>query len=144
MQRLWEFKIDWDDPLATDVHTAWSQWRFELKCLSSKHIPRYYFPDGADVVAIELNGFSDVSEDAYAAIYLRLTDSTRQVHTSMVMQGCSDQTLNDSMSVTMRSSPSLLTLASHPTSLQYPIELHLRLDQQHHCPKLAGGNTLTC
>ena len=86
MQRLWELKIDWDDPLPTDVHTAWSQWRSELKCLSSKHIPRCYFPDGADVVAIELHGFSDASEDAYAAVvYLRLTDSTGQVHTSMVM-----------------------------------------------------------
>ena len=86
MQRLWELKIDWDDPLATDVHTAWLQWRSELKCLSSKHIPRCYYPDGADIVAIELHGFSDASENAYAAVvYLRLIDSTGQVHISMVM-----------------------------------------------------------
>ena len=82
MQRLWELKIDWDDPLPTDVHTAWLQWRSELKCL----IPRCYYPDGADIVAIELHGFSDASENAYAAVvYLRLIDSTGQVHISMVM-----------------------------------------------------------
>ena len=86
MQRLWELKIDWDDPLPAEIHAVWSQWRTELKCLSGKHIPRCYYPDGVNVVAVELHGFSDASENAYSAVvYLRLTDSVGEVHTSIVM-----------------------------------------------------------
>ena len=86
MQRLWELKIDWDDPLPAEIHAVWSQWRTELKCLSGKHIPRCYYPDGVNVVAVELHGFSDPSENAYSAVvYLRLTDSVGEVHTSIVM-----------------------------------------------------------
>ena len=84
MQRLWELKIDWDDLLPAEIHAAWSQWRTELKCLSSKLIPRCYYPDGVNVVAVQLHGFSDASENAYSAVvYLRLTNSleksTRQL-----------------------------------------------------------------
>ena len=85
MQRLWELKVDWDDPLPSDIREAWLQWRSELKCLSDKHIPRCYFPDQANIVAVELHGFSDASEHAYAGvIYLRLIDSSGDVHISIV------------------------------------------------------------
>ncbi len=26
-QRLWELKIDWDEPVPTEIQLAWSQWR---------------------------------------------------------------------------------------------------------------------
>ena len=39
MQRLWELKVDWDDPLPPDIHNTWLQWRSELKLLSDKHLP---------------------------------------------------------------------------------------------------------
>ena len=85
MQRLWELKVDWDDPLPSDIREAWLQWRSELKCLSDKHIPRCHFPDQANIVTVELHGFSDASEHAYAGVvYLRLIDSSGDVHISIV------------------------------------------------------------
>ena len=85
MQQLWELKVDWDDPLPPHIHDAWLQWRSELKCLSDKYVPRCYFPDEAHIIAVELHGFSDVSERAYAGvIYLRMMDSDGNVHLSLV------------------------------------------------------------
>ena len=85
LQQLWELKIDWDEPLPPMIHDAWLQWRSELKSLSGKHIPRYYFPKGAHIIAVELHGFSDASEHAYAGVvYLRMVDSNGSVHISIV------------------------------------------------------------
>ena len=85
MQRLWELKVDWDDPLPPDVHDTWLQWRSELKLLSDKHLPRCYFPDAVNIVAVELHGFCDASERAYAGVvYLRMIDSMGDVHLSIV------------------------------------------------------------
>ena len=85
LQQLWELKIDWDEPLPPTIHDAWLQWRSELKSLSGKHIPCYYFPKGAHITAVELHGFSDASEHAYAGVvYLRMVDSNGSVHLSIV------------------------------------------------------------
>ena len=86
MQRLWELKIDWDDLLPPDIRDVWLQWRSELKLLSGKHLRRSYFPDAVDVVAVELHGFCDASERAYAGvIYLRIIDSAGDVYLSIVV-----------------------------------------------------------
>ena len=42
-QRLWELKIDWDDPVSMEIHIPWSHWRSELPIISTKLIPRCYF-----------------------------------------------------------------------------------------------------
>ena len=84
LQRLWELKVDWDEPVPHIIKEAWLQWRSELQCLSEKHVSRCYFPKGV-IESIQLHGFSDASEDAYAGvIYLRLTDSDGNVHISLV------------------------------------------------------------
>ena len=50
------------------------------------HISRCYFPKGVVIESIQLHGFSDASEDAYAGvIYLRLTDSDGNVHISLII-----------------------------------------------------------
>jgi len=86
LQRLWELKIDWDDPIPQSIHDAWSQWRAELSLLSSHRIPRCYFPKDVQVHTVQLHGFSDASEQAYAGvIYLRGRDSKGKVHVSLVM-----------------------------------------------------------
>ena len=85
LQQLWELKVDWDDHLPPEVHEVWLQWRSELKCLTERPIPRCYFPRGAHIVAIELHGFSDASERAYAGVvYLRMMDANGDVHISLV------------------------------------------------------------
>ena len=64
---------------------VWLQWRSELKCLSERHIPRCYFPKEAYIVAVDLHGFSDASERAYAGVvYLRMMDSDGRIHISLV------------------------------------------------------------
>ena len=40
--RLWELKIDWDDPVPHLIKESWLQWRSELQCLSGKHISCYF------------------------------------------------------------------------------------------------------
>ena len=85
MQRLWELKIDWDDPLPPNIHDTWLQWKSELKLLSDKHLPRFHFPDAVNVVVVELHRFCDASEHAYAGVvYLRMIDSTGCVLLSIV------------------------------------------------------------
>ena len=85
LQRLWELKVDWDDPLPMEIREVWLRWRSELKCLSEQHIPRCYFPKEAHIVAVDLHGFSDASECAYAGVvYLRMIDSDGRIHISIV------------------------------------------------------------
>lgn len=85
LQHLWEIKPDWDDPDPEDIREVWQQWRRELTSLVSMHLPRCYSPVGTTVVSMQLLGYSDTSEEAYAGfVYLRMADSARNVHTSLV------------------------------------------------------------
>ncbi len=86
MQLLWECKVDWDDPVPSDVQDAWTQWRKELPLLSKKHIPHCYFDKNSQPRCLQLHGFSDAFEVAYAAVvYLRITDESENAQTSSVM-----------------------------------------------------------
>ena len=68
LQQLWEQKVGWDEEVPITIQEAWWQWRRELKLLSTKCIPRFYFPKESKVHTLELHGFSDASEMAYAAV----------------------------------------------------------------------------
>ena len=85
LQRLWEQRVDWDDEVPTPIYDDWLLWRSELSLLSSKHIPRCYFRQGFHSATTQLHGFSDASENAYAAVvYLRMTDASGQTQVSLV------------------------------------------------------------
>lgn len=86
-QRLWEQKVDWDEPVPAEVRDIWCQWRSELPLLSGVLIPRCYFSQHITSPSFELHGFSDASEAAYAAVvYLRVTDAADDsVQTSLVI-----------------------------------------------------------
>ena len=86
LQRLWQQCIDWDDRVAQPILDTWLRWRSELELLSTKPIQHCYFPKDFPVTSVELHGFSDASEAAYAAVvYTRVTDSNDNVHISLVM-----------------------------------------------------------
>ena len=54
--------------------------------LSNHHIPRCYYPKGANITSAQLHGFSDASEKAYSGVvYLRLEDSNGAVYTSLII-----------------------------------------------------------
>ena len=38
LQRLWELKLDWNDPVPDHILEIWSQWRRELPALTTVHI----------------------------------------------------------------------------------------------------------
>ena len=86
LQRVWEARIGWDNLLPESIHQDWMTWRSELPLLTEKHIPRCYHPKNVEIANIELHGFSDASEDAYAgAVYIRVLDQNGTVHTSLVI-----------------------------------------------------------
>ena len=86
LQRLWEIKLDWDDPIPEHIHQVWSQWRSELPLLTTVHIPRCYSLLKEAISSTQLHGFSDASEEAYAGVvYIRIEYSNKSVHTSLII-----------------------------------------------------------
>ena len=85
MQRLWEQRVDWDEMVPEPISEERLRWGFYVKLLSTKHIPRCYFEKGTQITSFQLHGFSDASENAYAAVvYFRMTDTFGRVHISHV------------------------------------------------------------
>lgn len=74
LQRTWELNIGWDDQVPDCILERWKMWRLELPILTSVHLERCYYLKGETQTHVEIHGFSDASEEAYAAVaYLRST-----------------------------------------------------------------------
>ena len=72
-QLLWKKKVDWDTELDEDLTAQHVQWRNELSILKNITLPRCYFSPAVST-SVQLHGFSDASEIAYAAaVYIRAT-----------------------------------------------------------------------
>ena len=85
LQRVWEARTDWDEVLPSSILEEWFQWRTELPLITEKSIARCYYPTSVHIQSLQIHGFCDASELAYAAvIYLRMTDTLGQVHVSLV------------------------------------------------------------
>ena len=86
LQRLWKAGIGWDDSVPSVIQETWKRWRLDLPVLSGKLIPRCYFPKNAQIVSVQLHGFSDASKSANAGVvHLRMVDTNNVVHVSLVM-----------------------------------------------------------
>ena len=86
LQRLWELKLEWDEPVSQEVHSVWYRWKSKFPTLATRNIPRTYSPKDAQVASMQLHGFSDVSEDAYSGVvYMRTVDARDAVPVSLVM-----------------------------------------------------------
>nr|CAI5856488.1 unnamed protein product [Callosobruchus analis] len=69
-------KLEWDDELPNDLRDNWIQFREDLKWITELSIP--WRTILSEYIRIEIHGFSDASEEAYAAcVYIRCTFSTR-------------------------------------------------------------------
>ena len=72
-QQLWQLKIGWDEELPMHCKLKHEKWREELPLLQTIEFPRCYY-SMEQAVTIQLHGFCDASEAAYAAVvYVRAT-----------------------------------------------------------------------
>ncbi|XP_011859305.1 PREDICTED: uncharacterized protein LOC105556805 [Vollenhovia emeryi] len=65
IQQLWLQRLDWDDQLACKDEREWLTFQGELQTLGDIRVPRWLNTSHTDEV--ELHGFADASERAYAA-----------------------------------------------------------------------------
>ena len=66
-QRLCTDKVNWDDPLPDDMLSEWNSMLHDLKLFSSLKVPQCFFLNDVPK-SINLHGFCDESERAYAAV----------------------------------------------------------------------------
>ena len=73
-------------PVPDEIQNEWRRWRSELQAISCKHMPRCYFPKEIKVNSLQVHGFSDASEAAYAGVvYLQIVDMEGKAHTTLVI-----------------------------------------------------------
>lgn len=78
LQKLWQHKLEWDQPVPQDIKNDWTKFANNVKWLSNLRIPRLALGDSPK--SIELHSFSDASQSAYGAcIYLRTISSNDNV-----------------------------------------------------------------
>ena len=83
LQRLWEAGIGWDDPVPLTIQEAWEMWRSQLP---ERLIPRCYYLVESRIVSLQIHGFSDALESAYAGVvYLRMLEADGTVHVLLVI-----------------------------------------------------------
>ena len=86
LQRIWEQKLDWDELVSPMLAEVWERWRGELTLLQTHLVPRCYFSGNTEPTCVQLHGFCDASESAYAAaVYIRLVNSDEDVRVTIVM-----------------------------------------------------------
>ncbi|UYV61853.1 hypothetical protein LAZ67_1006857 [Cordylochernes scorpioides] len=84
LQILWKQKLNWDDPLPDTLCFQWKKIEKELSVLNKIQIPRYFSCRGA-LLSVELHGFCDSSEVAYAAVfYIGSQFKSGQVKVSLI------------------------------------------------------------
>lgn len=70
IQSLWSESKDWDEPLDSEIEHSWTTLRQGFKVLNNVSIPRWL--QTSNECDIEIHGFSDASQTAYAAaIYIK-------------------------------------------------------------------------
>lgn len=81
-----KLKVYWDEPLSEEVQLQYSSWLSDWLKIMSILIARCYFQSSAEnLVSLQLHGFGDSSEVAYATVvYLRI-ERIRGISTELVM-----------------------------------------------------------
>ncbi|XP_033222578.1 uncharacterized protein LOC117176446 [Belonocnema kinseyi] len=74
LQNLRQLKLGWDETLPQNLYTTWKEFHSHLRALNEITVPRFVL--GANIVTVQLHGFSGASTVAYGTcIYLRSSDS---------------------------------------------------------------------
>ena len=81
LQDLCRRKMDWDEPLPSDLMVKWIRWKSDLRTLETLSVPRCYKPLGFCPSTVELHHFSDASQDGYGACsYLCYQNEHGDIH----------------------------------------------------------------
>ncbi|XP_062704253.1 uncharacterized protein LOC109622039 [Aedes albopictus] len=81
-QYLWLYDVNWDDPLPTAIESEWVEIKQQLRQLETIRIPRFVTHNRGK---LQLHGFSDSSEQAYAAVvYSRCIDDEGNITVVLV------------------------------------------------------------
>ncbi|XP_073950857.1 uncharacterized protein [Choristoneura fumiferana] len=84
IQKLWLAGIDWDDELPPPLLEEWIEYRENLSELTKFRLKRWVWCS-SDATLVELHGFCDASNSAYAAVvYIRVIDAEGKVHVSLI------------------------------------------------------------
>ncbi|GFW71796.1 integrase catalytic domain-containing protein [Trichonephila clavipes] len=83
IQELWKIKFDWSEQLPPDAMEEWINFYQKLSKVNNFKIPRcILFPA---TIRIEIHGFSDASERAYAAVvYIKCFNESGQSQTRLL------------------------------------------------------------
>lgn len=80
LRDLWIENLDWDDSVSPKFANHWIEFVRNIQQLKHLKIPRW-ISTSSESSSLELHGFCDASQNAYAAvIYLRSTDTNGNVH----------------------------------------------------------------
>ncbi|XP_036345643.1 uncharacterized protein LOC118754877, partial [Rhagoletis pomonella] len=83
IQELWLLKLQWDESVPHNIHTAWTSFLSSLSSLESLTIPRYCLQPS--VQSLQLHGFCDASTRAYGCcIYARTVDPSGEVKVTLI------------------------------------------------------------
>lgn len=83
MQRLWQLKIGWDDPLPTELTQLWRNFADGLAGIENFIIPRHVID--REAARVELHGFSDASEVAYGAcLYIKSINARNEAKVALL------------------------------------------------------------
>ncbi|XP_053623554.1 uncharacterized protein LOC128682758 [Plodia interpunctella] len=78
LQDIWQLKLEWDDPVPSNIIKKWESLTRQLNSLLSLSIPRFALCSLP--VSTEIHCFVDASQSAYAAcVYLRSTDANNVI-----------------------------------------------------------------
>lgn len=96
-QKVWISKIDWDDCLPVDVTTEWEKLRKDFPSINKISIPRWLQCTDDN---IEIHGFCDASEKAYACvIYSRVKNKNGNFTTTILTAKTKVAPLNKKISL---------------------------------------------
>ncbi len=86
LQRLWQNKCEWDQPVPNAMAKEWKEWAFQVKQISKYPVSRQYYKTSSSVQSLQLHEFADASKEVYgAAIYVRVFYEDSTVSTTLVL-----------------------------------------------------------
>lgn len=84
IQELWIRDLDWDKAVPNDIEEKWMNYRSQSPILGEIRIPRWI--NYHKTTTLQLHGFADASEKAYAAvIYARIKDNDGNISTKLLI-----------------------------------------------------------